>query len=73
MIPKRFAPYVFALLLAGVMTFVVSGVVTLINVGLPRDFAARWLGAWLTTWMIAYPVLLVVRPAVQRLVERITA
>jgi hypothetical protein len=73
MIPKRFAPYVFALLLAGVMTFVVSGVVTLINVGLPPDFAVRWLGAWLTTWMIAYPVLLIVRPAVQKMVERITA
>jgi hypothetical protein len=73
MIPKRFAPYVFALLLAGVMTFVVSGIVTMLNVGLPPDFVGRWFGSWLTTWMIAYPVLLMVRPAVQKVVERISA
>lgn len=72
MIPTRFAPYVFALLLAGVMTFVVSGVVTLLNVGLPPDFVGRWMRAWATTWVIAFPALLVVRPLVHRLVERLT-
>ena len=72
MIPKRFAPYLLALLLAGVMTLIVSGVVTLINVGLPPDFPTRWLGGWITTWMIAFPVLVIVRPAVHRLVERLT-
>lgn len=73
MIPKRFAPYVFALLLAGLMTLVVSGVVTALNVGIPPDFMGRWLGSWITTWAIAYPVLLVVRPVVHRVVERLTA
>jgi hypothetical protein len=73
MIPKRFAPYLFALLLAGVMTLIVSGVVTLLNVGLVPDFAGRWLGGWFTTWMIAFPVLLFVRPRVQWLVERLTS
>jgi len=71
-IPARYAPLVFALLLTGCMTFVVSGVTTLINVGLPVDFLWRWGRAWLPTWAIAYPVMLVLRPVVQRATERIT-
>ena len=72
MIPKRYAPLLFALLLAGCMTLVVSGVTTAINVGIDRNFVARWLTAWLPTWAIAFPVLLVVRPAVLRVVEQLT-
>ena len=71
--PKRFGPYAFALLLAGLMTLIVIGVVTALNVGRPPDFAHRWLRGWLTTWAIAFPVLLVVRPFVQRVAERLTA
>ena len=41
-VPRRYAPYVFALLLTGCMTFVVSGVTTLINIGVPADFLWRW-------------------------------
>lgn len=73
MIPKRYTMLVFAVLLSGVMTFVVSGIATAINVGLPPDFLARWAGAWMLTWVIACPVLLVVRPMVTRLTERLTA
>ena len=72
MIAKRFSPLVFAALLTGVMTLVISGIATAINVGLPPDFPMRWLRAWLPNWAIACPVLLVVRPWVQRLTERLT-
>jgi hypothetical protein len=71
MVPKRFAPYVFAVLLAGCMTLIVSGITTAINVGVPADFVARWMKAWLPTWAIAFPALLVVRPFVQKLTERL--
>ena len=71
-IPKRYSAVVFAVLLTGLMTFVISGVATVINVGLPPDFIARWARAWLPNWAIACPVLLLVRPAVQRLTERLT-
>ena len=73
MIPKRFSPIVFAVLLTGLMTFVISGVATVINVGLPPDFISRWARAWLPNWAIACPVLLLVRPLVTRLTERLTA
>jgi hypothetical protein len=72
MIPKRFAPIVFAVCLTCVMTLVISGVATAINVGFPPDFLARWLRAWLPNWALAAPVLLVVRPFVHRLTERLT-
>jgi hypothetical protein len=71
-VPRRYAPLVFALLLTGCMTFVVSGVTTLINIGVPADFLWRWGRAWLPTWAIAYPVMLVLRPIVQRTTDRIT-
>jgi hypothetical protein len=67
------ASYAFALLLAGVMTRIVSGLATTLNVGLPPDFAQRWLRGWLTTWAIAFPVRLAVRPFAQRVVGRLTA
>jgi hypothetical protein len=72
-VPRRFAPLLFAALLAGFMTLIVSGVTTALNVGLPSDFGLRWMHAWFPTWAIAFPVLLVVRPLVQRLVERMTS
>ena len=72
MIHKRYAAYVFAVILTGGMTFVVSGMTTLINIGLPIDFAQRWMSAWLPTWAIAFPVLLLMRPFVQRLTDWIT-
>jgi len=72
-VPRRYSPIVFAVLLTGLMTFVISGVATVINIGLPADFLARWASAWLPNWAIACPVLLLVRPIVQRLTERLTA
>ncbi|HVF64869.1 MAG TPA: DUF2798 domain-containing protein [Casimicrobiaceae bacterium] len=73
MIPKRFAPLIFAAALTCIMTLVISGIATLINVGLPPDFFVRWVRAWLPNWAIACPVLLVVRPYVQRFTEWVTA
>ena len=72
-IPRRYSPIVFAVLLTGIMTLVISGIATAINVGLPSDFLARWVRAWLPNWAVACPVLLLVRPFVQRLTERLTA
>jgi hypothetical protein len=72
MIPSRYSHLVFALLLAGFMTLIVSGVTTAINLGVSHDFVSRWLRAWLPTWAIAFPALLLVRPIVTRIVERIT-
>ncbi|KUF10639.1 DUF2798 domain-containing protein [Pseudoponticoccus marisrubri] len=72
MIPPRFAPVAFAFLLSGIMSLLVSGVATFRAAGLAPDFPALWGGAWLSSWALAFPIVLVVAPAVRRLVERMT-
>ncbi len=71
-LPRRSAPYVFAFLLSGMMTFIVSGIATLVAAGTPPTFLALWVRAWITAWIIAFPALLLIRPFVHRIVDRLT-
>jgi hypothetical protein len=72
MLPKRSAIYVFSLLLSGFMTFVVSGVTTLVALGAVPGMPSIWMRAWITAWIIAFPALLVIRPLVHRLTAWLT-
>lgn len=64
MIPKKYAPQLFAFILSGQMSLVISGVATWRAIGWVPDFPDQWLGAWLTAWVIAFPtVLLLSAPA----------
>lgn len=72
-IPKRFAPFLFGLILSGLMSMLVSGVSTLRAAGLRPDFVPLWMGAWLTSWSVAFPVVLVVAPFTRRVVERLVS
>lgn len=72
MIPKKYAPILFGLLLSGLMSFLVAGISTLRAVGPVDGFMGIWLGAWLTAWAIAFPAVLVVAPITRRLVDRLT-
>ena len=69
MIPRKFAPFLFGLILSGVMSLVVSGISTARVAGLSHGFVSAWSGAWLMAWLIAFPVVLVVAPFARRLVE----
>lgn len=71
-IPHRFAPVLFGALLSFIMVSVVSAVVILVNQGIGNDFLARWARSVATTWPIAFPVVLVVAPAVRRIVAYFT-
>ncbi|MGA0611923.1 DUF2798 domain-containing protein [Caldimonas sp. KR1-144] len=71
MIPARFAPALFGLILSGLMSFVVSGISTWRAAGLGADFAGLWLSAWLAAWMVAFPIVLIVAPLARRLVARL--
>ena len=71
MIPARFAPVLFGLILSGLMSLLVSGIATWRAVGLPADFVALWLSAWLNAWAVAFPAVLVVAPITRRLVARL--
>jgi hypothetical protein len=72
LLPRRSAPFLFAFLLSGVMTFIVSGIATFVAIGLVPPFTALWMRSWITAWVIAFPALLVIRPLVTRMVERLT-
>ncbi|MGX9356058.1 DUF2798 domain-containing protein [Roseobacteraceae bacterium S113] len=67
MIPARFAPILFGLILSGVMSFLVSGIVTLRATGSLEG----WIGAWLPSWGVAFPTVLVVAPIARRLVSKL--
>nr|WP_272876117.1 DUF2798 domain-containing protein [Neoroseomonas soli] len=53
-----------------IMTFVVSGVSTVLALGVTDEVLARWPVAWAMSWLIAFPTVLVVLPIVRRLVGR---
>jgi hypothetical protein len=65
-LPARFEHLLFALLLSGLMSMLVSGVATWNAVGLIDGFPAKWLTAWLGSWAVAFPAVMVVAPLVRR-------
>lgn len=72
MIPQRYANLVFALLLSGIMSFIVSGLSTFRAAGWTPEAWMLWLGNWVTSWAIAFPIVVVVAPLVRRIVARLT-
>jgi hypothetical protein len=68
MLPKRFAPALFGLILSGLMSLLVSGISTYRALGLGESYAGLWVSAWLTAWLVAFPVVLVVAPVARRTV-----
>ena len=69
MIPAKYAPLLFALILSGLMSLLVSGIATLRATGLSAQFIALWLSAWLAAWLFAFPTVMVVAPLTRRLVN----
>lgn len=72
-IPARFAPILFGALLSAIMVSIVSAAVLIVDQGLTADFPTRWLKGFLTAWPIAFPTVLVVAPAVRKVVSHLTA
>ena len=62
MLPARYAPALFGLILSGLMTLRAAGP--------GADWLPLWIGAWLTAWLLAFPVVLVVAPLTRRIVQR---
>lgn len=73
MIPARFAPVLFGLILSGLMSCMVSGIATLRALGLVAGFFGQWMTSWGFSWAVAFPVVLVVAPVTRRLVAALTA
>jgi hypothetical protein len=71
MIPAKFGPVLFGLILSGLMSFVVSGVSTLRAAGGSPGYTELWTQAWLTAWVVAFPIVLVAAPFVRRAVQHL--
>jgi ABC-type sulfate transport system permease subunit len=70
-IPKRLEPVAFGFLLSGMMSLIVSGISTVLAVGLDAAFLGQWMTAWAPSWAFAFPAVLVVAPFVRRILKHI--
>ncbi|MDR6816484.1 cellulose synthase/poly-beta-1,6-N-acetylglucosamine synthase-like glycosyltransferase [Neorhizobium sp. 2083] len=68
-LPARYAALLMPFVLSILMTFVVSGVATLKNLGFSPEFLPSWMSAWLVSWLIAFPTLLGALPVTRRIVQ----
>jgi hypothetical protein len=71
MIPARFAPVLFGLILSGLMSLIVSGLSTFRALGLVDHFPLIWAGNWAVSWAIAFPTVLIVAPITRRIVAKL--
>lgn len=73
MIPKKYAPMLFSLILSGMMSFLVSGIATFRAAGLVDGFFGLWSSAWVAAWLVAFPAVMLVAPFTQRVVRSLVA
>lgn len=72
-VPKKFAPLLGGVIMSIMMGFLMSGIVTTINVGMPENFIEIWMNAFIRVTPIAFVVILIVRPLVEKILQKITA
>lgn len=66
MIPKKYEFFVFGFFVSCFMSFLISGVISFINLGLVNNFASIWAEAFVKAWAVAYPSVLIVIPQVRK-------
>lgn len=67
-LPARYISIVMPLILSVLMTFIVSFIATLKNLGVRPELPQNWMAAWGLSWLVAFPTLLLVLPFVRRIV-----
>ena len=71
-LPARFFNPIFAFFMSLLMSFAMSALITLVNLGFTPGFWARWLlYAFPSAWAMAFPIALFVVPVVRRGVARL--
>ncbi|MGL5137025.1 MAG: DUF2798 domain-containing protein [Beijerinckiaceae bacterium] len=67
------AKYIFPVAMAFFMALLMTGVVTFINLGFPRDFLAQWMKAFAIAWPLASLVAFLAVPLARRITATIVA
>ncbi|MBX7491164.1 DUF2798 domain-containing protein [Helicobacter turcicus] len=70
MFPRKFYRLVFAFLMSVFMSFIMSGIITFLNLGFQADFFEQWLlEAFPKAWVVAFPIVFFLAPCVAKLTE----
>ena len=72
MIPSRFQPLLFAAILSGLMSLIVSGIATIRSVGVDPNLLVLWVQNWLFSWAVACPTAYFIAPFARRLSLKMT-
>lgn len=67
--PARLRHLVFGFYMSGMMSLLMSGVITFINTGMDSAFIYRWLPAFLVAWAVAFPLVTFIAPIAVKLTE----
>ena len=73
MVSSKYLHQIQALLLSGFMSFIMSGAITFINLGLVNQFLTIWIHAWLVAYAIAFPTILIVFPFARKIAMKIAS
>jgi Protein of unknown function (DUF2798) len=60
------ARFIFPILMSGVMAFMMTALVTWLNLGFPADFLARWVRAFMVAWPCAAVAAFIAIPLARR-------
>jgi hypothetical protein len=71
MIPARFAPVLFGLILSGLMSCIMSGIATSRVLEIDAGIFGPWFTSWMLSWAVGFPTVLVVAPITRRAVARL--
>jgi len=69
---QKYAPFVFASIMAIAMGFFVSFFLTWLNTGYTKGFFMRWMTAFGVGSCVAFPISLTIAPFAQKFVQMLT-
>jgi hypothetical protein len=72
-LPRRYAPFVYGIVQAGLTTAVATAIATYQLTGICVQFFVRWACSWSLAWLTMLPVVIGLAPVIQRAVAALTA
>jgi hypothetical protein len=64
---------IFPIVMTFIIVFLVSAVVTFLNIGLRADYLSQWLGSFIIAWPIAAVVAFIAIPLARQATQKIVA
>ena len=69
-LPAKYFHLIFSLLMGAMMVFIMTFVITWLNVGVPSDFILRWARAFVYAYGVAVPLIYFLAPRARGLTAR---